>query len=155
MTHYLPSFKTVHFKNFSIPNGGNMSDQDIYSGLSFESDLRQVGVDGLRQHVAAGTWKSGSPMKHGEAIEVVRRFDASKTEAASAKRDAETLAVAKEANDIARSASFAASAAAASASEANTIARSNSQRIWRSEFIVAIAAVAAIVAAIAAVMGVK
>jgi hypothetical protein len=135
-----------------------MSDQDFYAGLSFASELKQVGIDGLRTHVEAGTWKTLSPFKHGEAIEVVRRFDASKAEAASAKRDAreeETLSIAKEANDIARSASFAASAAAASASEANTIARSNSRRAWRAEIIAAIAATAAIVAAIAAVMGVK
>ncbi len=65
-------------------------------------------------------------------------------DASSAKRDAreeETLQIAK--------------AAAASASDANTIARSNSRRIWRSEIIAAIAAIAAIVAAYAAIKGIK
>ena len=132
-----------------------MSNQDIYDGLSFASELKQVGIDRLRVHVESGTWKIGSPAKHGEAIEVVRRFDASKTAASSAKRDAreeETLSVAKEANDIARSASFAATAAAASASEANILARrSNRIAIIAS----VIAAIAVIVAIIAAINGVK
>jgi len=65
----------------------------------------------------------------------------SEAEANRSAREAETLAIAKEANSIARS-------AAASASEANAIARLNSRRIWRSETIAAIAAIAAIVAAI-------
>lgn len=59
-------------------------------------------------------------------------------------RESATLSVAKEANDIARTASLSATAAAAAASEANAIARSN-RRISISS------AIAAIVAAIAAI----
>lgn len=76
----------------------------------------------------------------------------------SAKRDARedaTLSIAREANDIARSASFAATAAAASASEANTIARSNRRTAITAAITAAVAAIAAIVAAIAAVKGLK
>lgn len=90
--------------------------------------------------------------------EWLREQGAKRDAASSAKRDAreeETLAIAKEANDIARSASFAASAAAASASEANTLSRSNSRRIWRSEIIAVIAAAAAIASAIIAAMALK
>lgn len=74
----------------------------------------------------------------------------------SAKRDAReeaTLSVAKEANDIARSASFAATAAAAAASEANAISRFNRIVSISAAIIAAVAATAAIVAAIAAVKG--
>ena len=53
-----------------------MSDEYLYKDLSFESELRQVGLSGIRVAIEAGTWKGGSPFKHGEAIEVVRRFDA-------------------------------------------------------------------------------
>lgn len=116
-----------------------MSDQDIYSGLSFESELKQVGIDGLRVHVEAGTWKSGLPAKHGEAVEAVRRFDASKAEVASAKRDAreeETLSIAKEANRI--------------ASEARTAAFEQAR--W-AKWAAIIATVAAIIAAVAAIAG--
>ena len=121
-----------------------MSDQDIYAGLSFASELKQVGIDGLRTHVEAGTWKTGSPFKHGEAVEVVRRFDASKEAASSAKRDdlaKEAISVAKEANDIARSASFAATAAASSASEANIIARRSNRIAIAPSVIAAISAI--------------
>lgn len=59
-------------------------------------------------------------------------------------RQAETLLIAKEANDIARTASLSATAAAAAASEANAIARST-------RHIAIISAIAAIVAAIAAI----
>lgn len=84
-----------------------MNDQDIYTGLSFASELKQVGVDGLRTHVEAGTWKTSSPFKHGEAIEVIRRFDVSKAAASSAKRDSreeETLSIARRALLIAEDA---------------------------------------------------
>jgi hypothetical protein len=132
-----------------------MDNQDIYNGLSFASELKQLGIDALRVAVESKVWKTGSPAKHGEAIEVVRRFDAFKTAAASAKRDAreeEALSIAKEANDIARSASFAATAAASAASEANAIAR-QSNRI--AKIASAIAAIAAIVAAYTAIKGVQ
>jgi len=139
-----------------------MSDQDIYAGLSFASELKQVGIDAIRVAIESGAWKDRSPAKHGEAIEVVRRFEASVAAAASAKRDTlaeEAISVAKEANDIARSASFAATAAAESALEANIFSRASedraSRRAWRAEIIAAIAATAAIVAAIATVMGIK
>ena len=125
-----------------------MSNQDIYDGLSFASELKQIGVDAIRVAIESGAWKTGSPAKHGEAIEVVRRFDASEAAAASAKRDAreeETLSIAKEANDIARSASFAASAAAASASETNIIARRSNRIAIIASIIAAISAIAAIV----------
>ena len=84
--------------------------------------------------------------------------DRERSDASASKRDAreeETLSIAKAANEIARSASFAASAAAASASEANTISRSTARRTWRAEIIAAIAAIAAIIAAIASVIGGK
>jgi len=116
-----------------------MSDKDIFDGLSFASELKQVEIDGLRAHVEAGTWKIGSPFKHGEAIEVVRRFDASKAEAVSAKRDAreeETLAIAKEANRI--------------ASEARTAAFEQAR--W-AKWAAIIATVAAIIATAAAMAG--
>jgi siderophore synthetase component len=79
-----------------------------------------------------------------EATAWLAEQKALRDDASSAKRDArekETLEIAK--------------AAAASASDANTIARSNSRRIWRSEIIAAIAAIAAIVAAYAAIKGIK
>lgn len=73
-------------------------------------------------------------------------------ELASSKRDireAETLSIAKEANEIARTASFSATAAAAAASEANDIARSvrdtNRRSMWISIVSAAIAAISAIV----------
>lgn len=116
-----------------------MSDQDIYAGLSFASELKQVGVDGLRAHIEAGTWKAGSPFKHGEAIEAVRRFDASIAAASSAKRDAreeETLSIAKEANRI--------------ASEARTAAFEQAR--W-AKWAAIIAMAAAIIATVAAMAG--
>ena len=81
------------------------------------------------------------------AEEWLRKYEARRSASSAAKRDAreeETLSIAKEANEIARSASFAASAAAASASDANDIARSNRR----------ISIAAAIVAAIATIIAV-
>ena len=75
-----------------------MNDQDIYAGLSFASEFKPLGVDELRAHVAAGIWKTISPLLHGEAVEVIRRFDASVSADASAKRDAreeKTLVIAR------------------------------------------------------------
>lgn len=118
-----------------------MSDKDIYEGLSFASELKQVGVEGLRTHIEAGTWKTGSPFKHGEAIEVIRRFDTSKADSASAKRDAreeETLSIAKEANRI--------------ASEARTAAFEQAR--W-AKWAAIIAMIAAIITTVAAMKGIK
>jgi hypothetical protein len=97
-----------------------MRDLDIYNDLSFGYELKKIGVDRLRAHIKAGTWEKNSPQKHGEAIEVVRRFDASKAEEASAMRDVreeETLSIAKEANRIASEALVIAKSSLDSASE--------------------------------------
>ena len=118
------------------------------------AELEAMGEAEVRITLAKGLFQMGQ--KTNLAQEWLRGKDEERAAASSAKRDTreeETLSIAKEANEIARSASFAASAAAASASEANTISRSNSRRAWRAEIIAAIAAAAAIVAAIAAVMG--
>ena len=72
------------------------------------------------------------------------RLDAAKSES----REDESLRVAKEANDIARSASFAATAAASAASEANTLARRSNRIAIAASVIAAIGATAAIAAAI-------
>ena len=83
--------------------------------------------------------------------EWLREQEETRANASASKRDAreeETLAIAK-------SAAAAATAAALEAESANTIARSNSRRIWRSEMIAAVAAIAAIVAAYAAIKGIK
>ena len=109
-----------------------MSDQDIYAGLSFESELRQIGIDQLRVIVQSGAWK-GAPYKHGEAIEVVRRFDAAGAAASAAKRDTreeetltmakDALAIAKEANRIASEDLAAAQSSAASSAVAADAAK--------------------------------
>ncbi len=123
--------------------------------LSVCAEFEGLGESAVRASMACGDWKK-LPIKHGYAVEWCRLKEAERAAVFASTRDEreeETLAIVKEANDIARSASFAASAAAAAASEANTIARSNSRRAWRAEIIASIAAGAAIVAAVAAVMG--
>jgi len=91
-------------------------------------DLEALGERTVRDNLNSGKYgHDGIPVFHFVSAwladaEFVRLADS------SAKRDTReemTLSVAKEANDIARSASFAATAAAAAASEANAIARSN------------------------------
>lgn len=123
--------------------------------------LIALGSEGMMREIAEGKHcQPTSPYR--DAIDALLASVKATEEATSAarreSRDDEAIAIARtsnaiarEANTIARSASFAATAAAASASEANTISRSNSRRIWRSEIIAASAAIAAIVAAIAAI----
>lgn len=110
---------------------------------------------GVRNTLAAGRYSAQHASVAQEWLRQKEDMRRSEADARSDTREETILSVAREANDIARSASFAATAAAVSASEANAIARSNSRTAKRAEIIAAIAAVAAIVAAIAAVVGVK
>lgn len=132
-----------------------MSDEYLYKGLSFESELRQIGLNGIRVAIESGAWKAGSPGKHGEAVEVVRRFNAAEAATSSAKRDAreeETLSIAKRASVIAEEALSIAKTANRLASEDLAAARSTAaseraQARW--------AMWAAIIATIAAVIATK
>lgn len=77
-----------------------------------------MGVDNLRTIVSSEKWKRNDPHKHGEAVEVLRRFNASLTAEADLKRDAreeETLSIAKRANRIALAAAISAIIAAIAA----------------------------------------
>lgn len=109
----------------------------------------------VRERLAGGQYNA----KHAALAEewLRRREDARQVEATARAeaREEESLSAVREANAIARSASFAATAAAAAASEANEIARSNRRIAISAAIIAAVAAAAAIVASIAAVMGVK
>lgn len=88
----------------------------------------------------------------------LRRKEVERAKLAAAKsesREDEGLRIAKDANDIARSASFAATAAASAASEANMIARSNRRIAIAAMITAAVAAIAAVIAAYAAIKGLK
>lgn len=129
---------------------GHIDPQTFFAELDAENNELEV-----RERLAAGRYNS---RRAALAEEWLRRREDERQAKATARAEAleeESLSVAREANDIARAASFAASAAASSASEANAIARLNSRTAKRAEIIAAVAAIAAIVAAIAAVTGVK
>ena len=121
--------------------------------LTFKEQLEQHGNEQeVRDRMAQGLY-NGTHL--GVAQEWLRQRSEKRGTLADSKRDAqeaETLAVAKEANEIARSASSAALAAALAASEANAISRSN-RRVAISAAI--IAAIAAMIAAYAAIKGIK
>lgn len=124
--------------------------------LTFKEQLERHGNEqDVRDLIAQGVY-NGSHL--GVAQEWPRKQSEERGALADSKRDAqeaEILAVAKEANDIARSASSAALAAALAASEANTISRSNRRVAISAAIIAAIAAIAAIIAAYAAIKGIK
>ena len=116
-----------------------MDNNDPFSGLSHGAALKKIGIDSLRSIVAAERWKINDPHKHGEAIEAIRRFDASKVDeelSKREKREKETLEIAKEANRL--------------ASEANSIARLEAAAASRSARYAMYAAIIAAVGAIAA-----
>lgn len=116
-----------------------MDTKDHFTGLSHEQYLRGIGIEKLRAIVSAETWKEGNPHKHGEAVESVRRFDASFAAEADSIRDAReasTLDIAKEANDLAR--------------EANSIARKEAAAASRSARYAMYAAIIAAIGAITA-----
>jgi hypothetical protein len=84
-----------------------MNEQEIYAGLSYGLELKKFGIDGLRVQIVSNSWKTNSPQMHAEAVEVVRRFDASTIAATLAIRDsreARTLAIAEDALSEAKSA---------------------------------------------------
>ena len=114
--------------------------------MSFESELRQIGVDKIRVIVESGAWKTGSPGRHGEAVEVVRRFDAAQAAASSAKRDAreeETLSIARKALSIAETQAAAAAASADAAREQASAAKSQARwAMWAAIIAVIAAAIA-------------
>ena len=129
-----------------------MADPNLFA------QLEAMGLAAVKESLAKGKTGAIGSSHHNAVLGWVAIEEGKIVSASIAKRDAreeETLSIAKEANEIARSASFAASAAAASASEANTISRSTARRTWRAEIIAAIAAIAAIIAAIASVIGGK
>lgn len=114
--------------------------KDPESAQSFFAKLDAEGNDlSVREALAAGRYNSRRAPLAEEWLR--QREDARQAEATSRAeaREDEMLAVAREANEIARSASFAATAAAAAASEANEIARSN-RRIAIAAVIIAMAA---------------
>ena len=124
-----------------------MDQAEFYKRLADANDVQLI-----RDNLAAGRYTMGTDAM---AREWLRIQDAAVSEASAIARDAREEAMllsAKEANDIARSASFAATAAASAASDANSIAR-RSNRIAIAASV--IAAIAAIVAAYAAIKGIK
>jgi hypothetical protein len=131
-----------------------MSNKDIYAELSFASELKQVGIDGLRAHVEAGTWKTGSPVKHGEAVVAIGRFDKAAASASSAIRDARearTLAIAEDALSIAKDANRIASEDLAVARDSAKSARKSSNAAERNSRWAMYAAITAVLAAIIAI----
>jgi hypothetical protein len=121
----------------------------------FLADLdRQNDEAAVREKLAShhGYQESYKPLVR----EWLRERDEIRASASTAERDAreiETLAIAKEANELARTANAAATAAAASASEANTIARSARADSRLSLWITVIAS--AIVAVITTIITIK
>lgn len=121
-----------------------------------ESLDRDNDEDGVRARLA-------SPHGYQESHKLLvrewlrERDDARASASALAKHalEEEAISVAREANEIARSASFAASAAASAAVDANALARRSSRIAIIAIVIAAIAAVATIAQAIGAFMGVK
>jgi hypothetical protein len=92
------------------------------------TQLEELGESTVRELQSSGHWGADHMHHHKWAAAWLSSKDRARSEAFSNKRDAreeETLEIAREANSIARSASLAATAAAAAASEANVIARHN------------------------------
>ena len=134
----------------------------IFIAMSDMTELRaKLEIDGesiVKDRLASGAYGVlTDPMSDVPKVKswLAEKEGASAAEANSKReaREEETLAVAKEANSIARSASFVASAAASSALEANEIARSNRSLSITAIAIAAIAAVAAIAQAIGTFKG--
>ena len=114
-----------------------------FDSEQFMQELNSMSYDEVHLKLATDpTWYNYDP-RRGIAQDWMRRkaeANAASILARSEARSEETLSIAKEANDIARSASFAASSAASAASEANLLSRSNRK-------IAIVAAVAAITSA--------
>ena len=109
--------------------------------LAHEIAAEQYGVPGSQKRLEADAWLQAKTAS-AQTDSLAKR----------SAREEETLAIAKDANSIARTASLSATAAAAAASEANTIARSardtNRRSMW-------IAIASAAIAAISAVVSIK
>lgn len=106
----------------------------FFANLDAEND--ELGV---RARLAEGRYNTRRSELAEEWLKRREETRRSEVDARVEAREEETLAVAREANEIARSASFAATAAAAAASEANKIARSN-RRVAIAAAIIAVAA---------------
>lgn len=114
--------------------------------MGFASNIiatcESLGETEVRANLLAGAFGNTPDHPHRRVVEDwLRSKELKRNSDTSAKRDAreeETLAIAREANDIARSASFAASAAASAAIAANDIARST-RRVAIAAAVIAIA----------------
>lgn len=114
--------------------------------LPFRENLEQFNnPEEVRRRLAAGNYNQAHARIAQEYLDSLGRKEASESDAKRDAREEETLALAKEANEIARSASFAATAAASAATEANDIARSTRCIAIAAAVIAAAAAIAQII----------